>query len=142
MADSHVISALVSKQSELSGLIDHHKKELARINEELKTVNAAIKVFDPEYPIKSIKPRAYRKQNIFFKSGEANKLLLDILRDTDTPISTLAVVDAVIERKGLELDSDQLPKLKASVGNTLKSQSKNGLIQEAGKEKGVSLWCV
>lgn len=89
MAESHVISALVSKQSELTRLIDHHKKELAWINEELKTINAAIKVFDPEYPIKAIKPRAYRKQNVFFKSGEANKLLLDILRDVDTPISTL-----------------------------------------------------
>ena len=62
--------------------------------------------------------------------------MLDILRDAGTPISTPistlavvdAVVDAVVERKELELDSNQLPKLKASIRNTLKSQSKIGLI--------------
>ena len=142
MAESHVISALVSKRSEVAGLIDHHKKELSRLAEEVKTLDASIKIFDPTYRIRGIKPRAYRKQNIFFKSGEANRLLLDILRDANEPLSTLAVVDAVIERKALTLSDEQLPKLKASIGNTLKAQSKSGLIQEVGKEKGVSLWAV
>ena len=142
MAESHVISALVSKRSEVAGLIDHHKKELSRLADEVKTLDASIKIFDPTYRIQGIKPRAYRKQNIFFKSGEANRLLLDILRDANEPLSALAVVDAVIERKALTLSDEQLPKLKASIGNTLKAQSKSGLIQEVGKEKGVSLWAV
>lgn len=142
MAESHVISALVSKRSEYAGLIEYHRKELSRLADEVKTLDATIKIFNPEYRIKSIKPRQYRKTNKFFKSGEAHRLLLDILRDANEPLSTLAVVDEAIKRKGFALDAEQLAKLKASIGNTLKTQSKSGLIQEVGKEKGVSLWCV
>lgn len=46
MAETHVISALVNKRSELSGLITHYKKELSRLGEEVKTLDAAIKLFE------------------------------------------------------------------------------------------------
>ena len=45
MAESHVISALVSKHAELAGLIKHHEKELARLSDELaKAVPGGIKL--------------------------------------------------------------------------------------------------
>lgn len=142
MAESHVISALVSKRSELAGLIQHHKKEMARLSEELSTMDKAIKVFDPEYRTQGIKPRQYRKPNIFFKAGEANKMLLDILRDAQGPMSTIDISEEAVKRKGLKLDADQLNKIKASIGNTLKSQARKGLIQELDKVNGVNVWAI
>jgi len=57
MAESHVISALTVKRSVLAGLADHHRKEIARITEEVRTIDSAIKLFDPDYPLQSIMPK-------------------------------------------------------------------------------------
>lgn len=62
MAEAHVISALVNKRSELSGLITHYKKELSRLDEEVKILDAAIKLFEPDYKIDTIQAKRY-KQN-------------------------------------------------------------------------------
>ena len=42
MAETHVISALVAKRSELAGLVAHHRKEITRLSEEVKTLDATI----------------------------------------------------------------------------------------------------
>lgn len=51
MAGSHVISALTSKRSELAGIVQRYKQEITRLSEEVKTLDAVIKLFEPEYPI-------------------------------------------------------------------------------------------
>jgi hypothetical protein len=66
MAEIHVISALTSKRSELTGLVAFHSKEIARIAEEVKSLDATIKLFEPEYCIKAIKPKRYWRKNQFF----------------------------------------------------------------------------
>ena len=48
MAQSHVMSALVSKRGELAGAIDYHQSEIKKIKSEMATMDAAIKVFDPD----------------------------------------------------------------------------------------------
>jgi hypothetical protein len=45
MSESHVVSGLVAKRSELAGLIDHHQKEIDRLTGDLVHLDAAIKLF-------------------------------------------------------------------------------------------------
>ena len=142
MAETHVISALTSKRSELAGLAVFHNKEIDRIAEEVKALDATIKLFEPEYRISSIKPKRYQRKNQFFKHGEAHKLILDILRDAKTPISTLVIAEEAKRRKGLVIDDTALPAFKGSIGGVLARQRKQGLITEVGKDKGASVWAV
>jgi hypothetical protein len=142
MAETHVISALTTKRAELAGLIEYHHKETSRLSEEVKTLDLTIKLFDPDYRIYSIKPKRYQRKNEFFKHGEAHKLMLDILREAASPISTIAIADEAKSRKGLELNPTQLSAFKASIGGTLSRQKKLGLIVETGKDKGVSVWVI
>ena len=105
MAETHVISALTSKRSELAGLVAFHSKEIGRIAEEVKALDATIKLFEPEYRINSIKPKRYQRKSQFFKHGEAHKLVLEILRDAKVPISTLVTgamrpYYALLEKEG------------------------------------------
>jgi hypothetical protein len=142
MAETHVISALTSKRSELAGVVAFHSKEIARIAEEVKALDATIKLFEPEYRINSIKPKRYQRKNQFFKHGEAHKLILDILRDAKAPISTLVIAAEAQRRKGLVIDDKAPAAFKASIGGVLARQRTLGLITEVGKDKGASVWAV
>ena len=142
MAETHVISALTTKRSELAGVIAFHSKEIGRIAEEVKALDATIKLFEPEYRINSIKPKRYQRKNQFFKHGEAHKLIMDILRDAKAPISTVVIAEEAQSRKGLVIDDKALPAFKGSIGGVLARQRALGLIIEIGKDKGASVWSV
>jgi hypothetical protein len=102
MAQTHIISALPAKRSQLAGLLAHHRKEITGLSEEVKTVDAVIKLFEPDYRIDAIRPKRYQKQNAFFKHGEAHRLILDVLRESDKPLSTNDIAKAVMVRTGIE----------------------------------------
>ncbi|MDI1277100.1 hypothetical protein [Methylobacter sp.] len=100
MAETHVISALTAKRSELAGLVAHYRKEIVRISEEVRMLDASIKLFDPDYRIRSIKPKRYQKKSDFFKHGEAPRTILDILREADRPLSTNDIAKSVCPSRG------------------------------------------
>lgn len=129
MAESHVISALTGKRSELAGLMDHHKKELVRLAEELQAIDKAIKVFDPFYPIAGIRTKRYQRKNSFFEHREANRLVLDIIR-RGQPITMPEIVAELAALKGIGIGSDVFHHFKDTVKSTLKRQKKVGLIHE------------
>lgn len=139
MAETHVISALVAKRSELAGLVAHHRKEITRLSEEVKTLDATIKLFEPDYRIHTIKPKRYQKKNTFFKHGEAHRTVLDVLRESGKPLSTNAIAKLIVSRKGI--DSEHEKALQASILTTLHTQKKSGLVESTGKDvKGSCIW--
>ena len=70
MAESHVISGLVAKRSELAGLIEHHQKAIDRIAADLSHVDATIKLFSPQTDLRTLRPKEYRERNRYFKPRE------------------------------------------------------------------------
>ncbi|MDP1773032.1 MAG: hypothetical protein Q8L15_12170 [Methylobacter sp.] len=139
MAETHVISALTEKRAELSGLVAHHRKEMVRLSEEVKMLDATIKLFEPDYRIRSIKPKRYQKKNDFFKHGEAPRTILDILRKADRPLSTNDIAKAVMSSKGISGENEKA--LQASILTTLHKQMKNGLVEITGKDRrGQCIW--
>ena len=87
MAESHVISALIKKRSELSGEIEHYEKIIKEYRENLASIDKTIHIFDETYDLRSIKSKRVIK-NSYFASGEATKMVLDVLRTADEPIKT------------------------------------------------------
>jgi len=139
MAETHVISALTAKRSELAGLVAHHRKEMVRISEEVKMLDVTIKLFEPEYRIRSIKPKRYQKKNEFFKHGEAPRTILDILREADRPLSTNDIAKSVMPLKGISGEHEKA--LQASILTTLHKQMKSGLVELTGKDRtGNCIW--
>lgn len=139
MAESHVISALAAKRSELAGLVLHHRKEIARLSEEVKTLDATIKLFEPDYNTRAIKTKRYQKPNSFFKHGEAHIMILDILRESGAPLSTNGIAKKVILKKGI--DEKQEKPLQACILTILHRQKKSGLVEMTGKDsKGNCSW--
>ncbi len=60
MAESHVISGLVAKYSELAGEIDYHQKTIKEIKVKIEAVETSIKLFDPDYDLRTIKTKSIR----------------------------------------------------------------------------------
>lgn len=137
MAESHVLSGLVSKRCELSGEVNHLKTEIDRVTDEITAIDSAIKVFDPEYDLRTLKAKAKRKKNSFFKHGEANKFVLDVLRNANNPINTTEIAERAATLKGLDLSELDHNALKACILTVLSRLRSNGTIIEAGRDKSL-----
>lgn len=140
MAESHVMSALVTKRGELSGQIDYHQNEIKKIKADMASMDAAIKVFDPDYDLSKIKKRKTNGKNSFFEPREGNTLLMDIFREVARPISTGDLIDEVIQRKGFDREVIDVKALRASLFVILKRLQKSGVIREVERDGLVIVW--
>ena len=141
MAESHVVSGLVAKRSELSGLIAHYKDEIRRIAADLAHVDAAIKIFDPEYDLRTVPNRLLRKRNQLFKVGESARRVLDALRESGTPMTCRAMAESIAGKKGWDLKQIDVEMVMKNLNGVLRRMEKAGTIREYGPaEDRAILW--
>lgn len=128
MAESHVISALVDKRSELAGLIQHYQQEINRLSGDLEHIDAAIKLFNPEYDLRTISAKAHRERNKYFKPGELGRLILDILRNSQKPMTSRQIACAVLYAKSLEQNTKNVERFQTRALDTLRKQVASGVV--------------
>ena len=142
MAENHIISALIKKRSELSGEIEHYEKIVKECRANLTSIDKTIHIFDETYDLRSIKSKRVVR-NSYFSSGEATKMVLDVLRTADKPIKTDNLIDILADKKTLHFrDKKERYTFSKTVSVTLNSIYKKGLIEKSAKEKGVVLWSI
>ena len=136
MAETHVVSGLVGKRSELAGLVAHHHQEICRLEGDLQHLDAAIKLFAPEFDLRGVKGKQYRRYSRLFKQGECYRLCLDILREIGGSATTSTVAARIMSAKGIA--ADQKKTVNDSVNNSLRYAEQSGIIRRAGKD-GISI---
>lgn len=140
MAESHVISGLVSKCSELSGELDYHQSKIRQIQRDIEAVRSAIKVFDADYDLRTVKAKQRREKNNFFEHGEGNTLLMDLLRDANSPATTSQLVESAAKIKGYDLTKIDRRAFTASLFTILKRLQTSGIVKEVGRNDNVIIW--
>ena len=80
MAESHVISALTKKHTELVSEVNYYKTKINKLVSQLDIINASIFIFDPEFDTSTIRT-VNKHQNRYFARGEARKIILDMMRE-------------------------------------------------------------
>ena len=140
MAESHVMSALVTKRGELAGQIDYHQNKIKEMRLAMSTMDAAIKVFEPDYDLSKIKKRKTNSKNNFFEPREGNTLLMDIFREVARPISTGDLLNEVILRKGFDTEVIDVKALRASLFVILKRLQKSNVIEEVNRDGLEIIW--
>jgi hypothetical protein len=140
MAESHVVSGLVSKRGELAGEAERCRREWQRLADELGHLDATIRLFDPDYDLGGIRPRQRRRGQRWFGPGECQRLVLDVLRDATEPLSDQGVTVAVATRKGLQDRTEALAALQKTTLAVLRRLVGKGAARAAGLADGVRAW--
>ena len=125
MAESHIVSALVAKRSEVAGVIADLERKAARQRADLVHVDAVLRLYAPELEPDCIPSRVVRRRNGCFKPGELVRRMLDILRVAPVPMPTREIAAAVMARRGLD-PADMHP------GRLIGKLVNNALTRQAG----------
>ncbi|MDD5300895.1 MAG: hypothetical protein PHD65_10420 [Gallionella sp.] len=136
MGHTYAISGLVGKRSEMAGMIEHHQKEIERLRQGLYQIDAAIRIFDPAYRIRSIKAKEYRRYSRIFKKGECYRLCLEALRRADGVLSTTLITEIIMHKKSVP--QEQQSTVTDSVNNSLRFAERRGIVQRVGMD-GISI---
>ena len=140
MADTHVISALVKKIAELRGDIIHYKQLIATLDKDLQTIDATIKIFDVDYDISSIKP-VIKSRNRFFNNGEAKVLVLEVLKNSQMPISTDKISDIIAVNRNLAFENKaDKSNFQKSILLALNTCLSNSLVEKVSKNGLSIIW--
>lgn len=123
MAESHVISALVSRHSELKGNIKYHQYIISKLKSELETEDKTIAIFDPSY--KTMFIRAKRANNTsYFPHGELNRRVIEYLKIKSSTANEIA--EYVF--KDEEVDDVFIAKYKQNISSLISKLIKRGTV--------------
>lgn len=125
----NTIAGLVEKRSEIAGKIDALREELRKAIVDLDHIDAAIRLFDPNYDIGAIAARPVRQAQIV-RRGDSIRMILDLLREATEPLSTKQITLKVMSLRGLNTMDDALVMMMTRrVGASLRGYKDNGTVR-------------
>ena len=140
MADSHVISALSTKRGEILGSIKHYKQLISSLDKDLANIDATIKIFEPDYKFGSEKI-VNKHRNKFFNNGEAKVLVLEVLKNSDIPVSTDKISDIIVTNKNLSFENKtDKSNFQKSVLSALNTCLSNNIVEKVSKDGLSIVW--
>ena len=140
MADSHVISALSTKRGEILGSIKHYKQLLSSLDKDLANIDATIKIFEPDYKFGSEKI-VNKHRNKFFNNGEAKVLVLEVLKNSDIPLSTDKISDIIATNRNLAFENKtDKSNFQKSILLALNTCLSNNLVEKVSKDGLSIVW--
>lgn len=132
---------LLQLHAELAGKIIDNEKQAARLREDMKHVEAVLKLMEPDCNIATIAVRR-KESNRFYKRGTIFRSVMDIMRRAGRPMTCREIVGELLAAKGVEKPS--LKDFRTLVGgvqsslrnNDGKSVMSDGLMPARWKLKG------
>jgi monoamine oxidase len=146
MAESHVVSGLVAKHSELAGIIQFHRAEIERIAADLKHLDATIKLFSPKIDLRSLGAKRVTSSSAsvggfkHFKNKESHTLVLDQLRVATEPLSAVMICTAIMSDRGMEDTRELRISIQRTLTGTLRRLEKRGLVKEVERAGLTVFW--
>jgi hypothetical protein len=97
----HALSGLVGKRAEIAGQITQTRATLRQLIADLDHVDAAIRIFDPEFNIEGIRPKAPAALFPVSFRGEFVRVILDMMREAKGPVTTKEIAMHVMRGRDL-----------------------------------------
>jgi hypothetical protein len=138
----NTVAGLVAKRSEIAGKIDAGREELKQLIVDLDHIDAAIRLFDPNYDIGGIRPKPVHPAQIV-RRGDSIRLIFDLLRAAPEPMTTKQIALQVMAARGLNAIDDALVlTITRRVGASLRGYKENGAVRSIrdGRYGKYDLW--
>ena len=130
MAETHVISALKSKRSELAGHMLDLSQQLDKARADLVYVEGALRVFGFDGDVVEIKPTKKRSVANLFKRNEVARYIFDQLRMEPDGLLTTEIADRLIIAKGWDMrDKDLVQRVRHRVGQVINTIAKRNQVE-------------
>jgi len=96
------VDFLVRLHADIGGRILANKAEAVRLADDMKHVEAVLKMFDPEFSVRGISARRRVTGNPWFKRGTLFRAALDVLRAAQGPLTVQQIADTMLIAKGVQ----------------------------------------
>jgi hypothetical protein len=132
------IQTLERLHAELGGKILENKQEHANLAEQMRHVEAVIKMLDPGYSLRAISVKR-RKPNPWFKRGTVYRRAVDVLRTATGPLTAREIAELVLVTANIETpDKAALADLPGSILASLRNHKGKGV--ERANEGAPARW--
>ncbi len=142
MAESHVVSGLVAKRAELAGQVEQCRLELERLVADMGHLDGSIKLFAPDFKLDGIPAKRPRQRNQFFRQGECQRLVLEIFRNAEEPLSVRHIAEILLQRKGLEVTRTMIEQMSKNARGVVMRLAGKNVVQSAGADNTGKTWKV
>jgi len=128
--DPHTRPAIFTLErlhSELGGKILENRQERDSLAEQMRHVEAVIKMLDPSYSLRAIAVKR-RKPNPWFKRGTIYRRAVDVLRTATDPLTAREIAEHVLAANNIERpDNDALADLIGTINSSLRNHDGKGV---------------
>ena len=108
------IATLERLHAELGGAIRENKQQQKELADQMRHVEAVIKMLDPAYNLTGVAVKR-RKRNRWFKHGAIHRHAMDVLRTAKRPMTPLEIATAIFAAQGIT-DADKVEVKNMSLG--------------------------
>lgn len=125
----NTVSGLVQKRAELSGQIEYAQIALRKLIADMDAIDSAIRIFDPNIDLPSIKRRRMPRANPSFRH-DVQRISLETLRGADEAVTSRHIAHTVMTFRGLDIEDRNLERLMVSrVGACLRRLERRKIVR-------------
>ncbi len=121
--DHPAVAYLVRLHADIGGKILENKKEAARLATSMLAVEHVIKIFNPDYNVRTISVRRRQKTNPWFKRGTLFREALGVLRKATAPMTVTEIAAVMLAAQGVEPTRKQRLGIEAGVRCSLENHA-------------------
>jgi len=141
MEDTFIVSGLAKRRAALAGDIGRMQTQLRQMLIDLETLDAAIRIFDADFPIQEIKPKGLRPASNWTTRGEFVRLIFSILRKASEPLSAQDIAREVMVFKQLDTNNQRdMALMRKRVSYALVKKRKSGQLRSHWGPGPYVLW--
>ena len=121
------INTLERLHAELGGQILENKQRHGELSDQMRHVEAVIKMLDPGYSLRAISVKR-RQPNPWFKRGTVYRRAVDVLRTAEQPLTAREIADLVLAAANVtDADKDAVADLTGSILASLRNHVGKGI---------------
>ena len=140
MENEHTISGLIRKRAEIAGQLEAAQTQVRQLIINLDSLDATIRLFAPDIDLEEIRPKPVPPRHTAFH-GKISKIIRDVLRETETALTTKDIALRVMAERGLNVSDPRLTwTVQKRVGASLRNLRARGTVRS---EQGIGrnlLW--